>query len=112
MEQQLKAHLSADIVKVAPAKLQEQKKTLVNIGKIIPKPGQRVWQLCMKTLQITDVTPERTEATLNGKLANKKLECLKGHIYCMAINFKNAETKFKIRIDEMIAAEKKKRNAA
>jgi hypothetical protein len=71
------------------------------VGSFHPRNGQKVWQLCRATGEITEAefeTPEvrlhvpgesLTDYTLQRKLITKA-----GHLYCIAINKKNAFKQF------------------
>jgi hypothetical protein len=95
--EQLTAHLKEQVVISSSQK--EQKKTKF-LGQIRPQRGQRIYELNVKSLDIIDVTPQGTDVDISGKV-NRKLQVREGHIYCVALNEKNAERKFIKRLNEL-----------
>ena len=82
------------------------------IGHLLPKPGQKVFQFSLETEAVTEAKIEATEVKVfaqnkHGHITNnlhKKVTCLPGHIYCVALNLDNAKRKFAKKIAALVAA--------
>jgi len=63
------------------------------MGKLRPKPGQKVWQCNLVDGEVKEA--EFDDSTVNMLAPHKKKVRVKpGHIYAVAINKANAEKKF------------------
>lgn len=64
-----------------------------HLGRVIIKPGQKLWQLNLATLDISPVEYDVTAVNLDGSISSQVVT-KENHMYCVAINKKNAERKF------------------
>lgn len=77
--------------------LKPVKKQKVTIAKLRPKPGQKVWQLDIDNRLISIAEEDEPKVLVLGKNRTKTIRGIKykdHHLYCVAINYANAERKF------------------
>lgn len=92
--QELNRHTPQATEMHAVAQARRQK---VILGKLRPKPGQKVWECNMANGQIAECEEEAAEARLNKDGSARVVRNIKvkdNHLYCVAINRENAERKF------------------
>lgn len=86
-----------EMIQTAP--IQKQKKLMASLS---PHPGHVMFKMDMKTLLVTQVNDDEYQSFVetewvNGKpvtTKRRKLTALRGHLYCAALNKKNAYKKF------------------
>lgn len=86
-----------EMIQTAP--IQKQKKLMASLS---PHPGHVMFKMDMKTLLVTRVQDDEYESFVEtewvkGKpvtTKRRKLTALRGHLYCAALNKKNAYKKF------------------
>lgn len=95
LQQHLKHH---ERIEIANQQQKEQQKLL--IGKIVPKAGQRIWQINIETLEVSE--PRYNNHALKYELALNRdfarvadIIMMEGCVYIPAINKENAFKKFK-----------------
>lgn len=89
---ELDAHKKEEIVVRAQKQHEKQQ---VFIGKFRPQPGQKIWQIDLKTQEVTEAEIDEAAVTLTGDIA-KKIITKPKHLYCVAINKTNALRKFNL----------------
>jgi len=82
--------------KIKSADQREIKKELKLIGKLTPKPGQKVWKLNLTTEKVTEAAVEVIASFMVGKkhVEQRKLVVENDCWYVAAINKENACRKF------------------
>jgi hypothetical protein len=87
--------ISPDQIEIsAPKPIQKQK---VLLGKLRPQPGQKVFEVDMVTAIVKESVYERVNAKLlpdGTTKVEKKINVKDGHLYCVALNKRNAEKRF------------------
>ncbi len=63
------------------------------IGKLRPKPGQKVWMLNVVTAEIKEAPMDVQFSVIGKKISNIKVQ--PNCFYCVAINKENAEKHFR-----------------
>jgi len=70
----------------------------VFLGRLRPKPGQKIYQWNLQTYVISEVEFDEVLAEIqleDGQYkVKKKIKVLPGHLYACAINYKNAGKQF------------------
>lgn len=74
-----------------------------------PQPGQKTWQLDLKTRLIQEAEYEQVDAEITkmGAAIHKKVIIKEGCLYCVAINQQNADRKFMAMLGKKIKKQKK-----
>jgi hypothetical protein len=87
---ELDAHKKEEIAVHAQ---KQQEKQHAFIGQFRPHPGQKIWQIDLKTLEVTPAEIDEAAVNIEGEV-QKKIIVKEKHLYCVAINKKNALRKF------------------
>lgn len=69
------------------------KKHRLHLGRVKIHPGQTLWEVDIATLKISPVTYDVTAINLDGSI-NSEVVTKENHLYCVAINERNAVRKF------------------
>src|SRR5690348_16249236 len=69
------------------------KKQTVHLGRVKVRPGQSLWELNISTLEVVPVKYDVTAVGIDGSI-NSQVITKEDHLYCVAINKKNAVRKF------------------
>ena len=95
---ELSSHIKEEIKIHAPKQYEKQKQL---IGSFHPYPGQKLWQINLKTQEISEAEFSKEFATIAGDV---KREIIKKelHWYCCALNKNNAFKKFNKMAEEFL----------
>ena len=73
---------------------QQQEKKHEFIGSIKKQPGHTIWQINLKTQEITPAEFDEESINFETKLPERKIITRQGHWYCSALNKKSAFNRF------------------
>lgn len=79
--------------KISITNQKEVNKEVKFLGKIRPHPGQKLWELNLKTGWIQEIVVDDVTVNLKGGVS-KKFMVKENCMYTVAINIKNANRKF------------------
>jgi hypothetical protein len=83
---------SKDKMEISVQKKQQKEKEL--IGKLIPHPGHRVWEINIDTLEVEEAKYEQKHTFIFGQNNNREIIVRKGFAYIAALNKKSALKKY------------------
>lgn len=100
---ELSAHTTEEIQIHAQKEIQKQR---VHLGSLKRYPGQKIFELNLRTQQIAPVDFDEKVINFETGSPNMKIFAKEDHWYCAALNEKSAFRKFNLRAKQIIDGKK------